>query len=236
MKLGNLFLQFVMGLLSVGAFALEATAAEISPEIREQVIQEIVQESRTGNPPIARRKWVLRGSFEGKRRQLVLKSADEAQLKRHLNLPQLESQDQRKFLNTRSMALAGLSAGGILYFFPGQKFFFWEISEDAHLESDLRKDIWTSPVLANILSGLLKNLQRDLKSKKRLLGSKKMSSFMMVLLNPSDFIARKLWGQGRGNRGSTEVLTESPIPQDSTFTENTATRTNYIGLQFKLRF
>lgn len=245
MKLKKIF----SGLLVIAAFTApllsegreQPTQEELA--IREKVIKDIVAESY-GQDPFAGqysyqgpRRIIVRARIEGPR--IRMEKSNESQLAREINLKNLAPGEQNGFINTRNMALAGISAGGILYFFPNQKIFFWE-TDDANLpEGSIRDGILMNPMIGGILSGVLASAQRDLKnSDYKVMGSKKLGAMMMLILNPAEALVQntnQVTGRKVFTGGTTEITTESPQKpyQPTTYSDRP---TNYIGLQFQIRF
>jgi hypothetical protein len=211
----------------------EAIAAPMTDyEIQEKVINDMARAYSTSAnyhydfPQVE--KIVYRG-HKDHQNNLVLERSNEQDLANGLRAQNLEFSAERDFLDTRILALAGISAGGILYFFPGQKFFFWETTESATPDTNRSTEIWTNPVIGNIISGVLSRLQRDLKD----------DSLMMVVLNPADSVIHKVNNFSNSRvfySATTEVTTKSPFIKDPGYHQFSETPTNYIGLQFHIRF
>lgn len=171
--------------------------------------------------------------------KIRLQRSSEAQLQEQLRFGDLGSSDKNDFINTRNMAIAGISTGGILYFFPGHSVFFWETDENNLSEGSFQEDVLMNPLIGGILNGILTSLQRDIKNNdSKLMGSQRMGRIMLVVLNPASTMV-ELANRSFGNRvftgGTTEITTASPLTPyyPSGYFERPP---NYIGLQFQLRF
>ena len=150
----------------------------------------------------------------------------------------MKSTEASDLLSTRNMAIAGLSAGGILYFFPGKKIFFWETTDKNISEDNLSSDIIMNPVIGGILRGVLSNMQKNLRNNNgQFMGSQQAGSVMMVVLNPAASIVRSI-NTMAGRRvlfsGSSEIQT---VDQSNLSRPIYMERpTKYLGLQFQIRY
>lgn len=214
-------------------------------EAREKVIQDIVAESYGRETIFTNRfnynslhKRVYRGRRDDRGR-IRLERSDEAQLSQIMNLRTLPESERNRFINSRSMAIAGLSAGGILYFLPGQNIFFWETKEEELPEGSVRDGVLTNPVVGGILSSALASAQKELKNNNnKFMGSSKLGNMLMMVLNPAEGFAQSFnaaYGERVFTNGSTEISTISPMPSDSRAAESDRP-TNYVGLHFQIRF
>jgi hypothetical protein len=214
-------------------------------EIREKVIQDIVAESYGHRDGLfgpysyrAHRRAIYR-CYRASANRIHIQRARESELESTFNFGNLPVEEQSALFTTRNMAIAGVSAGGILYFLPGQNIFFWETDEDNLPEGSIRDGILMNPVIGGILSGVLASAQRDLKNNNnKFMGSKKLGAMALVVLNPAEAFVQNT-NSAAGHRiftsGSTEITTVAPVrPYDPVRNENKPT--NYIGLQFQIRF
>jgi len=180
---------------------------------------------------------MIRGErIDGKIR---LVKSSEIQLQESLRFKELQPSDQNGFINTRNMAIAGISTGGILYFLPGQSVFFWETDEGNLPDGSFRDDVLMSPLIGGILNGVLTSMQREIKNNNyEVMGSQKMGRIMMVVLNPANTMvefANRSFHNKVFTSGITEIATRSPLTPyyPAGYFDRPP---NYIGIQFQLRF
>lgn len=214
-------------------------------EAREKVIKDLVEESYGQGGVYSSRysyyggqKTVYRGRRD-ERGRIRLERSNEEQLGRMINFKDLPTNEQSKFMNTRNMAIAGLSAGGILYFLPGQNIFFWETKEDNLPEGSVTDGIITNPVIGGLLSSALSSAQQELKmNNNKFLGSSKLGHMLMMVLNPAEGLAQSInevYGERVFSEGTTDITTISPMLPYSPAADSDRP-TNYIGLHFQIRF
>jgi len=233
----------VLGLLLL--MSTEALFAQVSDnDLREQVIQDIVNESRqelndiNGGAPFQRsEKVLLKGYWDAETRSFKFERSSKAQMAEYLRIAKLPIAEKEAFLNARNLAIASLSAGGIIYFVPKKNIIFWETDEQDLPELKRGETFWTNPIVGNLLSGFLSHAQQELQdANSTALGSKNIKSFLMLILNPASPLARQI-SKVRGNKtteGHTAISTESPIPKEGF--QDDKLPTNYIGLTFTFRF
>lgn len=214
-------------------------------EIREKVIKDMVAESygqesvygsRYGYHSVHKR--VYRGRVDQQGR-IRLERSNEDQLGKAINLGALPTTERDRLINSRNMAIAGLSAGGILYFLPGQNLFFWETKDEELPEGSVRDGVLTNPLVGGLLGGALSSAQKELKNNNyKFMGSSKLGHMLMMVLNPAEGFAQSFndtYGERVFTGGTTDITTISPMQPYSQATE--ADRpTNYIGLHFQIRF
>jgi len=150
--------------------------------------------------------------------------------------------EQDQVINARNLALASISAGGIIYFIPGTNTIFWEKNEEERdLKEQLRQErLWTNPILGNLLSSFLTHAQKEIAHKQSIAKSpSRWRSFLMVVLNPAaSFVkqANKMANQRYFSEGSTDIVTVTPGLDKNRQNWEDREMTNYIGLQFTIRF
>lgn len=214
-------------------------------EMREKVIQDIVAESyghrESPYGPYYYRpsRRALYRCYRASADRIHVQRARESELESSFNFDKLPAEEQSAIFTTRNMAIAGVSAGGILYLLPNQNIFFWETDEGNLPEGSIRDGILMNPVIGGILSGVLKSAQRDLKNNGyRFMGSKKLGVMALVVLNPAEAFAQNtnaVVGHRVFTSGTTKITTVSPQRPYSHPSESEKS-TNYIGLQFQIRF
>lgn len=221
-------------------------AKDIDPSIREQVIQDLAAESRQDfldyqADPFAPKaeKVILKGYWDAKARNLVFQRSTKKKLEDELKISMLSLTEKGAFINARNLALASLSAGGILYFIPQKNLIFWETDEEEVPESLSGEKFWTNPVIGNLLSGFLSHVQEELKqTDTKSLGSSALKSFMMIILNPAAALAKQVnkFRAHKITQGHTQIITEFPITPDADKSLDAPPQTNYIGLHFTFHF
>lgn len=214
-------------------------------EMREKVIQDIVAESYghrespygpyNYRPP---RRAIYR-CYRASANRIHVQRARESELESSFNFGKLPAEEQNAIFTTRNMAIAGVSAGGILYLLPNQNIFFWETDETTLPEGSIRDGILMNPVIGGILSGVLTSAQRDLKNNNyKFMGSQKLGAMALVVLNPAEAFVQNtnaVAGHRVFTSGTTKITTMSPQrPYDHP--SESEKPTNYIGLQFQIRF
>jgi hypothetical protein len=222
-----------------------ALAQSLNPDEREQVIQDIVNDSRqdllnyNGGSVAQGEKVILKGYWDAETRSFKFERSTKSQMAETLRISKMPMAEQEAFLNARNIALAGLSAGGIIYFVPKKNIIFWETDEEVAQEINRSETFWTNPIVGNLLSGFLSRAQKELQySDSAAMGSKGLKSFLMLVLNPASPLARQI-GKVRGNKhieGRTEISTASPIENDPYQRTDSDLPTNYIGLTFTFKF
>lgn len=214
-------------------------------EIREKVIKDMVTESYGQESIYSSRysyhsvhKRVYRGRMDQQGR-IRLERSNEDQLGKAINLGALPTTERDRLINSRNMAIAGLSAGGILYFLPGQNMFFWETKDEELPQGSTRDGILTNPVVGGLLSSALSSAQKELKNNDgKFMGSSKLGHMLMMVLNPAEGFAQSFndaYGERVFSGGTTDITTISPMQPYSQAAENDRS-TNYIGLHFQIRF
>lgn len=196
--------------------------------LREKVIKDMAAEYARPLYPHRfqpEKKIVFRGRMD--RGVIRLVPSNEAQLERNVILKNIKPSEAHQLINTRTMALASLSAGGILYFFPGQKIFFWETSSKNVTEESFQDGVLMNPMIGGLLNGVLSRLQKDVRK----------DSIMMVVLNPADAFVQATNRMARRRvlvSGTTEIRTVDQA--SSTRPQNMDQPPKYLGLQFQIRF
>lgn len=242
MKIQKILGSFILfALLSPLLASAHEELSQQEIEWREQAIREAVQDARKWHTILedAQPKQVYQGRMD--RGRVAWAHSDESTLQKNLQFQKFSNKERQSFFSTRDMALAGLSAGGILYFFPEQKIFFWEINDNSRNNngSESIDDILMNPLIGGILRGVLSNLQKDLKNNDgKLMGSRRAGSFAMIILNPAEALAQNVNHFAGGKvfeDGSTEITTIAPMRPEY-MPDPLKTPPNYIGLHFQLRF
>ncbi len=234
---------FIAPLLSEGS---EQPSQE-ELEIRAKVIRDIVAESHgLRQSPYGlysyrrpARRAIYRGYRVSAAGRIHIQRARESEMESTFNFDSLPADERSAIFTTRNLAIAGISAGGILYLLPNQNIFFWETDENNLPEGSIRDDILMNPVIGGILSSVLTSAQRDLKNNNyHLMGSSTLGTLALVVLNPAEAFVQNS-NATAGHRvftsGSTKIVTTSPQKTFNRLRESEKP-TNYIGLQFQIRF
>ena len=136
------------------------------------------------------------------------------------------------------MALAGISAGGVLYFVPRKNVFFWE--DNIGNEHVIEKDgFWMNPLVGGFVSKLFTRMQRDIKESDGVIyGSEPAGSILMIVLNPAEAFGNKynaLAGRSIFRDGETVIISMAPA-QTTIGAPDDPSKRGYIGFRFRLRF
>lgn len=226
---------------------MKSVATETSREAKEAAIQQIIDEVRESRynswynhiPG----KLVFKAKWDRRSLRVRFEESSPEQMDQALGMAHMPIYEQDQIINARNLALASISAGGIIYFIPQTDSIFWEVNEEDHdLTDSLRRDrLWTNPILGNLLSNFLSHAQKELEREEAM--SKKPSrlrSFLMMILNPAGAFARqvnKIVDEKYLVSGSTDILTESPVFfEEETPRWDERNQTNYIGLRFTVHF
>jgi hypothetical protein len=146
--------------------------------------------------------------------------------------------ERELFENSRELALAGLSAGGILYFVPQKNLFYWEDRSQGRSEDDSNL-LWMSPAITTFVNKLKDRMKADIADNNgRAYGSHRIGSLVMVVLNPAEAFGNH-WNAVIGrhvfSQGETLIISKSPMYWTGGAPDDESKR-SYIGLRFELNF
>lgn len=182
---------------------------------------------------------LIKGHFDATGKKIRMEYSDEKEMQEIMQIKEWPNDDMLSFMETQDLALAGISAGGLLYMLPKNRIFFWDADANVARDMSRGKRTWTSPILGNILSSALSRFQKVLKHDRGdVIESKGLRSFLMVLVDPAYSFVEKM--NKMANRkvffsGSTELLTMNPEEMQM-LGYKTQSFTNYVGFHFTLRF
>lgn len=115
--------------------------------------------------------------------------------------------------------------------------FFWEYGVEAFAEVPSRQDLWITPVIGSIFGELFYRWESKIKSNEnRVLGSKRLGNFFLVLFNPAGRLSAKI--NHFFDRKIIQTAQTNLITSRKKFTGRNGVpfESTYVGLEFNFRF